>query len=272
MTTADAIAAALRPLAPGGALHDPDVPLINELAALWAARAPTASPPDAAAYPFPISAIDTSLLELVAPHLRREVLAPWVDPIRRACARFRIDTIRRIAAFITTLAHEGGFRVGRREDMNYSAVRLSQVWPTRFAAGGVKGKPNALAYQDERKPEALANYVYANRMGNGAPESGDGWRYRGNGPPQLTGAANHKAFAVDYGMPVEQAVEWIGTIEGGVAAAAWFWEENDINRLADTPGIKDETRAINGGETGLADRQHKFDTLVAELLRRERLA
>jgi putative chitinase len=51
-------------------------------------------------------------------------------------------------------------------------------------------------------------------------------------------------------------------------AAAWFWETNDINRLADTPGVADETRRINGGENGLADRTNKFNALVAEMLKR----
>ena len=223
-----------------------------------------------AGYPFPISAIDTALLVLVAPHLRPEVLAPWVEPIRQACLRYEINTIRRVAAFITTLAHEGGFIVGRRENMNYSAKRLSEVWPGRFAVGGVKGTPNQLAKALGGKPEEIANHVYANRMGNGPPASGDGWKYRGNGPPQLTGADNHRAFAAAVGKPLDEAVAWVGTINGGVAAAAWFWEENDINRLADTPGVSDETRRINGGETGLADRTEKFGILVAELLKREK--
>lgn len=276
MTIATAIAAALRPVAPNGKLDCADVPIINQLAALWTSRSPTSSVAPASAYPFPISAIDTDLLAMVAPHLRPEVLAPWVEPIRRACARYQINTIRRIAAFITTLAHEGGFIVGRREGMKYSAKRMAQVWQryaTNPQAKAVDRIPNARAIQLAAAGEqAIANDVYAERMGNGPPASGDGWRYRGNGPPQLTGANNHKAFAAEYGLAIEDAVAWIGTIEGGVAAAAWFWEENDINRLADTPGISDETRRINGGETGKADRQQKFDTLVAELLRREKLA
>lgn len=218
---------------------------------------------------FPISAITADFLLVAAPSRPAAELAIWAEPLREACARFEINTIRRVAAFITTLAHEGGFRIGVREGMNYSDVRMSEVWPSRFAQGGVKGRPNALAKALHRKPEEIANHVYANRMGNGPPESGDGWRFRGNGPTQLTGRSNHEAFAKAMGMTVDEAVVWIGTLEGGVMSAAWFWEENDINRLADTPGVADETRKINGGEIGLRQREAIFNALVSYLLKAE---
>ncbi len=211
---------------------------------------------------FPISAIDLSLLQLVS----RNATEDWVKPIRDACRLMEINTIRRVAAFITTLAHEGNFKTGVRENMNYSWKRLIQVWPSRFRANPAKAK------RLHRNPQAIANEVYANRMGNGPPSSGDGWRYRGNGAIQLTGKDNHQRFADSVGKTVEQAAAWIeGSIEGSVAAAAWFWEENGINRLADTPDVEDETKRINGGHIGIADRRTKFNKLVRELLRREKL-
>lgn len=218
-------------------------------------------------YPFPISAISADLLQVAAPLRPLPELAIWAEPLRAACAKFEINTIRRVAAFVTTLAHEGGFRIGVRENMNYSADRLMAVWPKRFR--GSFGRPNSLANSLHRKPEAIANIVYANRMGNGPPESGDGWRFRGNGPLQLTGRDNHEAFAKAMGMALDEAAVWIGTLEGGVMSAAWFWEANDINRLADSPGVADETRRINGGEIGLRERERIFDRLVAYLLKAE---
>lgn len=215
-----------------------------------------------------IDLIDVSVLRAAAPERSEAELAPWVEPIKAACRRFEIDRIRRIAAFLTTLAHEGGFKVGARENMNYSAKRLAEVWPARFSGGG--GRPNPLAASLDRKPEEIANHVYANRMGNGLPATGDGWKFRGNGPIQLTGRANHEAFAKAMGMTLDEATVWIGTIEGGVMSAAWFWEENDVNRLADTPGVADETKRINGGTVGLADRQERFGRVVDRLLDRER--
>lgn len=236
------------------------IPLMDRLIDM--APAGTAAPSDK--LPFPISAIDVDLLALVSPHVKREDLAPWVEPLRKACLRFEINTIRRVAAFIANLAHESGFVVKARENMNYSAHRMAEVWPTRFR--GAWNAPTALARAIEHKPEEIANHVYANRMGNGPPESGDGWRFRGNGPLQLTGRANHAAFAAAMGVGIDEAVVWIGTIEGGVMSAAWFWEENDINRLADTPGVEDEVRKINGGKVGLSHRKALFDALVARLL------
>lgn len=211
-----------------------------------------------------INLIDVSVLKAAAPDRTDALLAPWVDPIKVACVKFEIDRVRRIAAFIGNIAVESGFVPGREENLNYSAGRMSQVWPGRFSDG--HGGANMRARELDHNPEAFANVVYANRMGNGPPESGDGWRFRGIGPMQLTGRDNHQRFAKAMGMTLDQAEAYIRTLDGGVMSAAWFWEANDINRLADTPGVADETRKINGGHTGLADRKSRFDRVVARLL------
>lgn len=218
---------------------------------------------DVPAMAAPIAMIDAALLRLVAPNAPQ--LDEWAAAIRDACVRFEINTIRRVAAFIAQMAHESGLIVGREENLNYSAKRLTEVWPSRFPTIA-DAEPYA------RNPEKLANKVYANRMGNGDEASGDGWRHRGAGPGQLTGAENWRGFAEAMGVTIDEALAFGRTLIGGVMAFAWFWEENDLNRLADTPGVNDETRRINGGEHGLADRKAKFDALVAELLRRERVA
>jgi putative chitinase len=249
---------ALRAFAPGGSIPPADVKPIDDLADRWGI------PRNGGGYPWPISAIDVSLLRLISHGIADEDLAAWVEPIRAACARFEINTIRRISAFLTTLAHEGGFKVGARENMNYSAKRMAQVWPSRFRG------PNALANRLHRQPEKIANIVYADRMGNGGPETGDGWRFRGIGPIQLTGRSNWEAFASAMEMTLDEVEAYMLTIEGGVMSAAWFWETNDINRLADTPGVEDETRRINGGLIGVDQRRAIFDRLVDEFLRREK--
>jgi putative chitinase len=136
-----------------------------------------------------------------------------------------------------------------------------EVWPKRFPT---LGSASAFA----RNPEKLANKVYGGRLGNGPEQSGDGWRFRGTGPLQITGRDNFTRFAYAMALPLDQALLYARSTEGGIMAAAWFWEENDINRLADTPGVEDESRRINGGTNGLADRRVRFDRVVAELLRR----
>lgn len=209
----------------------------------------------------PIGMVDQALLAAACPGVAN--LGHWVEPIRKACAEHEINTIRRVAAFIAQMAHESMCFTRTAENLNYSAQRLCEVWPSRFPSLA-RAQPYA------RNPEALANKVYANRIGNGDEASGDGWRFRGGGPLQLTGRDNWTRFAEASIMPLDQALAWGRTPEGGVMAAAWFWETNDINRLADTPGVADESRRINGGAHGLADREAKFNALVAEMLKRER--
>jgi putative chitinase len=215
-----------------------------------------------------LNLIDAQLLKIAAPETPAVDLAAWVQPIKAACERFEIDRVRRVAAFIAQMGHESGLKP-RSENLNYSAGRMAEVWPARFSVTGKRGgAANRRARELAHNPEALANVVYGNRMGNGPPESGDGWRFRGTGPLQVTGRDNMTAFGKSMNMTPDQAVVYARTLEGGIMAAAWFWEENDINRLADTPGVEDESRRINGGTNGLADRRSRFDRVVAELLRR----
>ena len=111
-----------------------------------------------------------------------------------------------------------------------------------------------LANQYARKPERIANRVYANRMGNGDEASGDGWRYCGRGLIQLTGKDNYTFFAGSLGIPVEEAADYLATFEGAAQSACFFWEQNKLNRFADANDVKGLTRAINGGQIGLEDR------------------
>lgn len=242
------------------------VPQLDALLDVWGFPREGAAAP---AYLGVVGLLSVGVLRAACPERTEVQLAPWVEPIQKAATRFEINTIRRISAFVAQMAHESGLVPGREESLSYTAARMAQVWP-RFAANPAAEPkdrvPNNLARSLEHKPEALANLVYANRMGNGPPESGDGWRHRGAGPGQLTGGANWRAFAKAMGMSVDEALAYARTIEGGVMSFAWFWEENDINRLAETPGVTDETKAINGGTHGEADRKARFDRTVDALL------
>lgn len=211
--------------------------------------------------------LDVSVLRAACPERSEDQLSLWVDPIKRACDECGIDKIRRVAAFVATIAHECGFIAGREENLNYSPKRLAEVWPKRFAS---KGAPNELAFRIGGNPVLVGNTVYADRMGNGDAASGDGYRFRGVGPVQLTGRENHEAFAQFVGLDLDHAEVYLRTIEGGVMSAAWYWDHKDLNELADTPGVEDETRAINGGLIGLEDRRSRFNRAVARLLELER--
>ena len=218
----------------------------------------------------PIDLIDAQLLKIAAPETPAVDLAAWVQPVKEACLRFEIDRVRRIAAFIAQMAHESGLRP-RDENLNYKVEALL----TMFGRHRIS-RANATAFgrslTQRANPEAIANCIYGGEWGSenlGNTQSGDGWYFRGGGPLQATGRSNYTRFAAAISMELTAAVQWVRTtISGGVMFAAWFWEENDINRLADTPGVQDESRRINGGINGLADRRARFDRVVAELFRR----
>ena len=109
------------------------------------------------------------------------------------------------------------------------------------------------------KQEAIANRVYASRMGNGDEASGDGYRFCGRGLIQLTGRSNYTNFAMSIETPVEEIPAFLQTFEGAVQSACWFWETNNLNKWADAGDIEKMTRIINGGTIGLEDRKKHYE-------------
>jgi len=171
----------------------------------------------------------------------------WHEALDQLLDDYGIDTPQRVAHFIAQCAHESGSFKFIKENLNYSAQGLTGTFRKYFPT-----VESAKPY--ERKPEMIANKVYANRMGNGDEASGDGWRYCGRGLIQLTGKDNYTFFAGSLGIPVEEAADYLATFEGAAQSACFFWEQNNLNRFADANDIKGLTRAINGGQIGLEDR------------------
>lgn len=167
--------------------------------------------------------------------------------------KFKIDTPLRLAHFLSQCAHESGNFKATVEGLNYSKEALMKTWPKRFT--------EALATQCARNPEKIANVAYANRMGNGAPESGEGYKYRGRGYIQLTGKVNYQAFDKVVEEDIVAQPELVAT-KYPLLSAAWFWNNAVLNTKADK-GSTDEvvtaiTKVINGGIHGLDDRLAKF--------------
>lgn len=208
-----------------------------------------------------IDLIDSALLHVAAPQTPTSTLQEWVDPIRKSCAKFGIDTVRELACFLSQSSHESSGYLHLEESLNYKPIRLMQVWPKRFPT-------LAIANQYAGNATKLANKVYGGRMGNGDEASGDGYIFRGRGLFQLTGRDNYTRFGKSVGMTAEQASVYINSKEGAAMSAAWFFDDRGIDRLAATPGVADETRAINGGIIGLPERKAHFDAVVNELIRR----
>jgi putative chitinase len=177
--------------------------------------------------------------------------------IRGAMKAFDITTANRIAMFIAQTGHETAGLKFFQENLNYSKDGLLKTWPKRFT------EETATLYQ--RKPEMIANLVYANRMGNKDEKSGDGWKYKGTGAIQLTGYDNYKAlsgyFNIDFianpNLLLEPVNSWL--------AAGWFWNKNKLNQPADKQDVETCTRIINGGQHGLEDRRARFLKALALL-------
>jgi putative chitinase len=171
----------------------------------------------------------------------------WFEAIYEILPEYEITTPQRVAAFLAQCAHESGGFVFLKENLNYKAASLRRVFPKYFP-------DDAIAAQYAGKGEMIANRVYANRMGNGPEESGDGFRYCGRGLIQLTGKNNYTFFAGSLDIPVEEASEYLQTFEGAVQSACFFWETNKLNQWADAGDILTLTKRINGGTIGLEDR------------------
>ena len=181
------------------------------------------------------------------PEAKRSNLEKFVEGLNETFEHFEIDTPERMAMFIAQTAHESGNFAATQENLNYSAKGLNGTFRKYFPT-----EDSATPYA--RKPEKIANKVYGNRMGNGPESSGDGYKYCGRGLIQLTGHDNYQAFADSMEGDIEDLPEYLATFEGAVQSAAWFWETNNLNVLADAQDILALTKRINGGTIGLEDR------------------
>ena len=173
----------------------------------------------------------------------------WVDVLNKTLEKYEINTPLRVAHFISQCAHESGNFKILKENLNYSQQGLRKVFPKYFP-------DDATAFRYARQPAAIANKVYAGRMGNGPESSGDGWKYSGKGLIQLTGKSNVQKCS-QFLFSDDRLVAdptWISTQEGAVASATWFWSANDLNKIADSDNIVLMTKRINGGNIGLFER------------------
>ena len=179
----------------------------------------------------------------------------WHKALEQLFPDYEINTPQRMAAFIAQCAHESGGFMVLTENLNYRWQSLRKIFPKYFPtdelAQEYANRPN--------KQEAIANRIYASRMGNGTEESGDGYRYRGRGLIQLTGRSNYTWFAASLEISPEEATEYLTTFEGAAQSACWFWENNKLNQWADKGDILTLTKRINGGTIGLDDRIKHYE-------------
>ena len=186
------------------------------------------------------------------------VAGVFVSALNDAMARFKIEGRLRVAAFLAQVGHESGQLRTLVENLNYSAEGLIRTWPKRFNL--------MTATSVARKPEQIANIVYASRLGNGPAVTGDGWRYRGRGLIQVTGWVNYQACGSALSVDLLSKPELLEQPVYAALSAAWFWSSNGLSELADAERFEAITRKVNGGLNGQADRlaiyKRALDVLV----------
>ena len=180
----------------------------------------------------------------------------WLAPLEATFAKYDINTPKRQAAFIGQCAHESVNFTKLEENLNYSPERLTKVWPSRF--------PD-LASADKYgyNPQALANKVYAGRLGNN--QEGDGWKYHGRGLIQLTGRENYERCGSSLGVDLIGNPDWLLDPKYAALSAGWFWNKKGLNELADQQEHGMITKRINGGTLGLDDRLQKTTKALSVL-------
>ena len=191
--------------------------------------------------------------------------AVWVKPLNDAMERFGITGKMRCAMFLGNLAVESGELKAREENLRYSADRLRQVFPGMFrqnpakadelVAGGAPAIANFI-YDDANRPKGA-------RLGNVNP--GDGFKFRGRGPLQITGRDNYVAFFKSVGMPANSDPDFLLLPDGGSVAAGHYWQSHGCNDFADAGDFEGCVAAINSASEGLERRRAFFNQALATL-------
>ncbi|MBU1620242.1 MAG: LysM peptidoglycan-binding domain-containing protein [Gammaproteobacteria bacterium] len=193
--------------------------------------------------------VSPALLSALCPTLSSSDLHNFCTALDLDLPKAQITPPLCVAHFMAQTAHESAGFSQLRENLNYSASALTSLFAKYFVGVDVN--------EYARQPEKIANLVYANRMGNGDEQSGDGWAYRGRGIIQLTGKANYQAFSQDWGVDVVSQPDLVATDPVlAVASGCWYWQKHNINAAAQKDDLTKVTKLINGGTNGIEDRAH----------------
>jgi putative chitinase len=186
--------------------------------------------------------------------------ARWYDVLVAAMHEFGIDTPLRVAGFIAQIYVESSGFTRLTENLNYTPQGLVATFTRRISqqqANEWGRRPGEKVVPHERQVK-IANQVYSNRFGNRGPESGDGWRYRGQGLKQLTFADNYRDCGAGIGLDLLNHPEYLRRDAPAARSAGWYWQSCNCNRYADAGDLRGMSRAINGGDNGLAQRQQAY--------------
>jgi putative chitinase len=182
---------------------------------------------------------------------RNKNVDEWCDLLNELLPLHEVNLPVRVAAFIAQCSHESSQFNTLQENLNYSGDALGKIFGKYF-----KDKDTD---DYHRQPEKIANVIYADRMGNGDTESGEGYKFRGRGVIQLTGKENYSKFADSVDMSLEEVIEYLETKRGALHSALWYWDSRNLNDYADAQDIKGMTKRINGGYIGLSERTEHYE-------------
>jgi putative chitinase len=183
----------------------------------------------------------------------------WLAPLEEVFVKYSMNTPERQAAFIGQCMHESGKFKALQENLNYSADRLHAVWPSRFPT-----VESAKPY--DRNPEKIANRVYSGRLGNGAEETGEGYKYRGRGLIQLTGKENYANASKALGVDLVANPDLVAEPKYAALTAGWFWNKRNLNAEADAKDYTGMTKKINGGTLGLNERVANIGAVLTAIV------
>ena len=186
------------------------------------------------------------------------VLSKYIEPLNEIASYYEMSTPERLAGFLAQIAHESGGFNAVKENLNYSAEGLMSTFGKYFPT-------DTFAKLYARKPEMIANRVYANRMDNGNEASGDGFKFCGRGLIQITGRANYTKLAEALDMTLDECTDYLETPEGACSSAGWFWDTNKLNDYCDRGDFVGMTKRINGGTKGLLERQQNYKVALKML-------
>ena len=160
-----------------------------------------------------------------------------------------LSTPRRVRHFMAQITHETGSLTRLTESFAYrNPDHLDDI----FSA--VRGRADAVDLI-RRGPEAIANRVYANRLGNGPEASGEGFRYRGRGFIQITGKENYARAAHYTKLPLIEEPGLASRYREAAIIAAHYWRTRNVNNAADAGDLGMVTELVNGrARHGLEDR------------------
>lgn len=226
------------------------------------------------------TAVTSSDLKTIFPNGNSDALKSVEINLNLNGSSFGINSYRAMAHFLSQAGQEtGGFSsVSTTESLNYSVSRLTSIFGKYFYSGtAVDDKFDAGDYGRKTGQAAdqsgIGNIVYANRMGNGNSESGDGYNFRGRGVFQLTGRSNYTSFQSFYNSNYSPKIDIIsdpGSLASNpdlsIKSALWYFKSRVSDKLdLQTSTVKQVTKRVNGGYHGLTGRRSYFNTATKTL-------